>query len=175
MEVSDFSFIYKYFTDEKHESLLFLFIGIAAFILSVVFFFYIKTSPSFFKGAAIPLFLIGIIQIVLGFNVYTKADKQKSDLAYIAGTDPQFVKNSELPRMEKVMKNFVIYRYTEIVMAIIGLGLFFYFRNFASGEYWKGLGMTLAIQAILMLGADYSATQRAKIYFRGLNRFMQHG
>ncbi len=51
--------IEKYFTGEKQESLLFLFIGIAGIIAAIVFFFFLKTS--FYKGAAIPLLLIGLI------------------------------------------------------------------------------------------------------------------
>ena len=43
-EQRDFNFIYKYFIAEKQESLLFLVVGIAAIILAVVYFFFIKTN-----------------------------------------------------------------------------------------------------------------------------------
>src|SRR6185436_10434398 len=105
-----FSFIYKYFTGEKNESLLFLIVGIAAIALGIVFYFFIKTNPAFFKGAAIPLVAIGIIQCVVGYTVHARSDKQASYVSYNIGMEPiAYAKHTELPRMETVMKNFVIY------------------------------------------------------------------
>ena len=173
MELKDFSFIYKYFSGEKQESLLFLIIGISAILLSVIFFFFIKTTPAFFKGAAIPLLAIGIIQGIVGYAVYARTNKQQATIAYNTGTDPQFVKKIEIPRIETVMKKFIIYRYAEIVLALIGLGLFFYFCCNITQQFLKGLGLTLAIQALLMLGADYFAEQRGKVYTEGLQKFIQ--
>ena len=168
-EFRDFSFIHKYFTGEKQESLLFLGIGISAIVLALIFFFFIKTNPSFFRGAAIPLLVIGLLQIVVGYTVYNRSDKQRMDIAYNVGVEPvEFTQQKELPRMKTVMKNFVIYRYVEIVLAIIGIVLFFYFRTDTGQQFWKGLGLTLAIQALLMLGADYFAEQRGKFYQKAL-------
>ena len=172
LEARDFSFIYKYFTDEKQESLLFLLAGLASIILSVVFYFFVKTNPSLYKGAAIPLLAIGLIQLVVGYSVYARSDKQQSDIAYKAGTDPRFIKNTEIPRMEKVMKNFVIYRYVEIVLALLGIGLFIYFRNDAVQQFGKGIGIALAIQALIMLGADGFAEKRGKVYLESLSKFI---
>ena len=62
--------IEKYFTAEKSESLLFLVIGIIAILLAIAFFFFLKTS--FYKGAAVPLLVIGIIQAIVGFTVYSQ-------------------------------------------------------------------------------------------------------
>ena len=166
----DLSFIHKYFVAEKQESLLFIIIGAVAVILSVVFFFFVKTNPSFYKGAAIPLFLIGLLLAVVGFTVYVRSDKQRMDAAYKTGLDAHgFVKNEEGPRMEKVMKNFVIYRYTEIALLVIGAGLFIYFRAALPGLnnkalFWKGFGLALAVMAIIALTADYFAEKRGKEY-----------
>ena len=174
LELRDFSFVHKYFIGEKQESLLFLGIGISALLLSVIFFFFIKSNPSFFKGAAIPLVAIGIIQIVVGYTVYARSDKQRMEVAYNLGVEPvQYARETELPRMETVMKNFVIYRYTEIVLALAGLFLFFYFRTNPGQQLWKGVGLTLAIQALLMLGADYFAEQRGRIYQEQLQETMK--
>ena len=173
MELRDFSFIHKYFISEKQESLLFLFLGIATILLAIVFFFFIKTNPAFYKGAAIPLVAIGLIQAAVGYTVHARSDKQRIDIAYHAGTDPQFLKRSELPRMETVMKNFVAYRYTEIALALVGIVLFVYFRNNAARLFWQGLGLTLAVQALLMLGADYFAEKRGKTYTSGVESFIQ--
>ena len=173
LEQRDFSFIYKYFIAEKQESLLFLVIGLIAILLALVFWFFIKTNPSFFKGAAVPLLAIGLIQSVVGYTVYTRTDKQKADIAYNIGIEPvSFVKQQELPRMKTVMKNFVIYRWVEIAFIIAGLVLIFLYRSNPDRAFWYGLGLTLAIQGTLMLGADHFAEKRGKIYTKALEEFV---
>ena len=168
----DFSFIYKYFTAEKNESLLFIIIGIIAIILAVIFFFFIKTNIALFKGAIIPLAVLGIIQLVAGYSVYARSDKQSADVAYNIGLEPvAYANNKEIPRMETVMKNFVIYRWVEIAMVITGSVLFFSFKNNIDKQFWKGFGLTLAIMALLALAADYFAEQRGRIYLKGLQQF----
>jgi drug/metabolite transporter (DMT)-like permease len=165
----DLNFIHKYFIAEKQESLLFLIIGIIAIVLSVVFFFFIKTTPSFFKGAAIPLFAIGIIQAVVGYTVYARSDKQRLDVAYKTGLEPvSFIKNEELPRMKTINKNFVIYRWVEIALIVTGIVLIFLFKGNTGKTFWYGLGITLAVQSALMLGADYFAERRAHVYTKGM-------
>ena len=64
--------IEKYFLGEKQESFLFLLIGIAAVIVAIIFFSFLKTP--FYKGAALPLLLIGILLGSVGFTVYKRSD-----------------------------------------------------------------------------------------------------
>ena len=61
--------IEKYFTAEKTESLLFIILGAAAIILAIVFFFLLKSNWQ--KGAAIPLLLIGALQLIAGYTIYS--------------------------------------------------------------------------------------------------------
>jgi peptidoglycan/LPS O-acetylase OafA/YrhL len=168
-EQRDFSFIHKYFIAEKQESLFILIIGIIAILLAISFWFFIKTNPAFFKGAAVVLMALGLVQTIVGFNIYTRTDKQKSDIAYNIGMEPaSYAKHTELPRMEKVMKNFVIYRWVEIAFIIAGLVLIFLFRSNPDKAFWYGLGLALTIQSATMLGADYFAEQRGEIYSKQL-------
>jgi len=170
LEQRDFSFIYKYFIGEKQESLLFLIIGIIAILLALVFWFFIKSNPSFFKGAAIPILAIGLIQMVVGYSVYSRTDKQRNGIAYNIGMEPvSFVKHTELPRMKTVMKNFVVYRWVEIAFILAGLILIFLFRSNPDKTFWYGFGVALAIQAFIMLGADYFAEKRGHVYVKELN------
>lgn len=174
MLMPNLSFIYKYFHGEKQESLLFLIIGIIAIILAIIFWFLIKTNPSFFKGAAIPLLAIGLIQSAVGFTVYSRSDKQMKAVAYNAGMEPvSYVKQQELPRMQTVLKNFVIYRWVEIVFIITGLVIVLLFRKNAERTFWYGFGVALAIQAVIMLGADYFAEKRGKVYTNHLKELIK--
>lgn len=173
-EQRDFNFVYKYFIAEKQESLLFLIVGIAAIMLAIIFLIFIKSNPAFYKGAAIPLLAIGIIQCVVGFTVYSRSDKQMKEVAYNLGMEPlSYTKQQELPRMNTVMKNFVIYRWVEIAFIIAGIVVIFLLRSNPDKTFWYGLGITLAIQGVLMLGADFFAEQRGKAYRQNLQELVK--
>lgn len=162
--------IEKYFNAEKGESFIFMAIGILGIIAAIIFFFVLKTN--FYKGAGLPLILLGLLLGVVGFTVYRSSDKQRVENVYALDLNPGAIKNKEIPRMEVVMKNFVIYRYVEIALAITGIGLFIYFRNNLDKQFWAGLGIGLFIMSILALGADYFAEKRGHIYLNGLREFI---
>jgi hypothetical protein len=163
--------IEKYFNAEKSESLLFLIIGIIAFLLSVIFFFFMKSNVSFFKGAAIPLLLIGLIQGVVGYTVYKRSDEDRKRNVYAYDMNVAHLKNEEIPRMNTVMKNFAIYRWVEITFIAAGLILLFMFRTNPDNSFWYWLGLTLAIQATIMLSLDFFAEKRGHNYLKGLREF----
>jgi hypothetical protein len=158
--------IARYFTAEKQESLLFFGIGIIALGLSVYFWLALKTP--FYKGAAVSLLLVSLIQIIVGGSVYLRSPKDIERVTAQYEQRPEALKTEELPRMVSVMKKFEVYRYTEIALALAGIFLFFICTGF-----WKGLGLTLAIQALLMLGADFFAEQRGRSYTRALTQYVQ--
>jgi len=161
--------IEKYFNAEKAESLLFLGIGIAGIIVALVLLFVLKTN--FYKGAAIPLALVGLMLSVVGYTVYVRSDKDRIRNVYAYDMNPSELKEKEIPRMEAVMKNFAMYRYTEITLALLGLILFFYFRQNDEMQFWAGLGIGLLVMAVLALGADYFAEKRGHVYMSGLKEF----
>jgi hypothetical protein len=165
--------IEKYFIAEKQESLLFLGIGVAGIIAALVFFFFLKTP--FYKGAAIPLVLIGLLLGVVGYTVYRRSDEDRIRNVYAYDMNPQELKEKELPRMKAVMKSFVVYRYTEIALAILGIVLFVYFKTHLARYFWKGFGLTLAIMAVLALLADYFAEKRGHVYLKGVENFVNKG
>ncbi|HRI19776.1 MAG TPA: hypothetical protein PLA68_02425 [Panacibacter sp.] len=154
--------IEKYFIAEKQESLLFIAIGIAAIIIAALGLFLWKTQA--WKGAAIPLTAIALLQIIVGYTVYARSDKQRTDNVYAYDMNPSRLVKEELPRMEAVNKNFVVYRYIEIAFIITGIILMVLFKSNMDKQFWLGFGIALTIQAALMLGADHFAEQRAKIY-----------
>lgn len=162
--------IEKYFNAEKQESLLFLGVGIAGIIVAIVFFFFLKTP--FYKGAAIPSLLVGLLLGVVGFTVYNRSDEDRKRNVYAYDMNPLELKEKELPRMQVVMKNFVMYRYTEIALALVGIALFIYFRNNDARYFWKGFGLALAIMSLLALFADYFAKKRGHIYIKGVESFV---
>src|SRR5450432_4695096 len=95
--------IEKYFLAEKQMSILFIIIGSVAVVLAIIFFFLLKTS--FYKGAAVPLLLIGLIQLIAGATVFKKSDNDRIRNVYAYDMNPGQLKNEELPRMKTVVKN----------------------------------------------------------------------
>jgi hypothetical protein len=151
--------ISKYFNAEKSESLLFVAVGIVALLLSA--FFLMKMKQPFYTGMAYPLIVIALIQLVVGSSVYFRSPKDIARVNQMMQTESAKIQTEEIPRMETVMKNFVLYRWIEIALIVIGIVLFLYFQPMT---FWKGVGLGLAIQSSFMLFLDYFAESRGKVY-----------
>lgn len=163
--------IEKYFLAEKQLGILFIVIGSVAIILAVIFFLLLKTS--FYKGAALPLLVIGLIQLGASITIYRKSDADRIRNVYAYDMNPAQLKNEELPRMYKVVKNFALIKWVETVLIITGLVLIYFNRNNPEKAFWYGLGITLTMQVIIMLFADYAAERRAKQYIKGMESFIR--
>ena len=161
--------IEKYFIAEKSASGLFMSIGIAGIILAVIFFFFLKIE--FYKGLAIPLALVGILACIVGYTVYKRSDDDRKMNVYAYDMNPSQLKDKEIPRMNTVMKNFVIYRWVEIFLMAAGIGLYIYFIRDIKNDFWRGLGFGLVVMGILGLTADYFAEKRGHVYLNGLISF----
>lgn len=153
--------IIHYFAEEKITGIFITILGVLSLLLACIFLFVIKYS--FFKGMAIPLLTIGMMQLVAGGFIYLRTPKDIIRVENMVRLDPQKIITQELPRMQKVMDNFIIYRLIE--MCLIALGLFLFIRYYNSTQsFWKGFGLALVIQATILLTADWVAQQRGKEY-----------
>lgn len=160
--------IIKYFNTEKAESLLFMGFGFVAILLSVYFFFFIKES--FWKGLAVPLVFFSIIQIFIGATIFTRSPIDNLRVETILKNEPHKIHTEEIPRMEKVMKNFVYYRYFEISMIFFGIILMYALSNYG---FWKGFGLGLFIQCALLLSLDFFAEKRGHFYIEHLKELIE--
>jgi uncharacterized membrane protein HdeD (DUF308 family) len=161
--------IEKYFMAEKQVGLIFFIIGIIAIVLAVVFFLVLRTN--FYKGAAVPLLLVGLIELVIGFAIWKRSDADRVRNVYAYDMNPQELKEREWPRMQKVTNSFTIYKWVEIALIITGIVLIVVYRTKPHKAFWFGLGIALTIQALLLMGADYLAEKRAKEYTLKLDVF----
>ncbi len=161
--------IEKYFIAEKAESLVFVLIGLFGVVGAATCYFVVK-SP-FYKGAAIPLLVIGLLLAIVGFIVFKRSDADRIRNVYAYDMNPSELKDKELPRMQTVMKNFVLYRYVEMGLILAGILLFVYFKNNPLQVFWKGMGLGLAAMAMIALVADFFAEERGHIYLKGLKEF----
>ena len=155
--------VIKYFTGEKSESYLFLFLGIAGLAISVYFIF--VNASSFWKGFSIPFILVSVLEIIVGVTLIFRSPKDIIREEQFIKNEQSKIKTDELLRMEKVMRNFVIFRYTEIGLILVGIIIYFAFAKY---DFWKGLGLALCIQASVVLTLDYFAERRGFIYLEYL-------
>jgi hypothetical protein len=161
--------IEKYFLAEKQESFMFLVLGIAAILAAISFYFLLKSS--FFKGAVIPLLVVGLIELIVGYTVYKRSDDDRIRNVYAYDMNPGELKEKEIPRMKKVNRNFVIYRWVELVLLVTGLILSMVYGQNPGRSFWYGFGIALSLQAGIMLAGDYFSEKRALQYTRGLQSY----
>ncbi len=155
----DLSPIENYFTAERAEALLFVLIGVLAIMLSL--YFLIKIKKPFFAGIACSLMAIALIQIVVGASVYFRSPKDIQRVSRYIQSEPAHIAQREIPRMQLVMANFSVYKIIEIGLLVLGLLMFVFLRQHA---LWRGVGMGLMLQAGFMLGLDFLAENRGRVY-----------
>lgn len=163
--------IEQYFSAEKQAGLIFLSFGIVAVIAAIVLLFVLKTP--FYKGAAIPMIIVGLIAGGIGFTIYKRSDEDRKRNVYAFDLNPDELKQKEYPRMQKVMKSFRVIIIAEVMFLIVAIFLFFYFRTNTSQQLWSGVGAGLLIMAIVALILDISAQRRAAVYTKGLEQFLK--
>ncbi|MFN7325612.1 MAG: hypothetical protein ACK5SQ_03430 [Chitinophagales bacterium] len=151
--------IVKYFTGEKAESYLFLFMGIVALTLAVGFLLGLKTA--FWKGVAIPFLIVATLELVVGYTIVRRSPKDIVRVENYYKSDPAKITDQEIPRMEKVMSNFVLFRYLEITLIVLGIFLMY---STQKDTFLRGIGLGLFIQASIVLSLDFFAERRGKVY-----------
>jgi hypothetical protein len=161
--------IVKYFTGERLESFLFLGLGILGFAIAIFFYFILKTS--FLKGVAIPFLLVSFLEIVVGLTLIYRSPKDIIRVETYLSEKTEMIQKEEIPRMEKVMRNFVIFRYTEITLIIIGVILMYGARQ---NSLWNGIGVGLFIQSSTVLLLDFFAERRGEVYLAYLRNIVEN-
>lgn len=162
--------IEKYFLSEKQAALMVLIIGAIAILLGLIFLFALRTS--LFKGAAVPLLVLGLLECIVGYAIHKRSDADRVRLVYAYDMNPQQLKSEELPRMQEVNRKFVIYQAVEIGLVVIGIALLILYRGQTERSFWVGLGLSLIIQGVLLFGMETISTQRAKEYTRKLSAYL---
>ncbi len=140
--------------------------AVGASAIAAAAYFLLKQKTSFHYGLSTGIVAIGLIQIIVGYSVYSRTEMQVLELKNLYENDRPGYVDLEKPRMEGVMNNFTIYRQVEIALLIASLAVIFI--PFFS-PYMKGLAAGLFLQSLLMLGLDYFAEKRGKEYTQVVN------
>ncbi len=160
--------IIKYFNGEKSESYVFIIIGLFAFALALYFIFVLKSS--FWKGVAIPFLIVALLEFIVGYTIVNRSSKDIVRVETFIKNQTQNIKTDEIPRMDKVLSNFVIYRYVEIALIVLGIVLMYSSMN---DTFWRGIGLGLFIQASIVLSLDFFAERRGHIYMEYLKEIVE--
>ena len=160
--------IIKYFNGEKSESYVFIIIGLFAFALALYFIFVLKSS--FWKGVAIPFLIVALLEFIVGYTIVNRSSKDILRVETFIKNQTQNIKTDEIPRMDKVLSNFVIYRYVEIALIVLGIVLMYSSMN---DTFWRGIGLGLFIQASIVLSLDFFAERRGHIYMEYLKEIVE--
>lgn len=157
--------ITTYLTEERIESTFFMIVGLITIALAFIFLGIIKYS--FFKGMAIPLLVLGIIELSAGAISYNQLQKYSNNIPLLKKNNTEEVQAEELKRMQIVLKNYAIYRWIELFLICIGLLLFIRF-NKSPQTFWKGFGLGLLIQASILFALHLLTEQTGKMYIEQL-------
>jgi hypothetical protein len=160
--------IVKYFNREKSESYIFILIGVIAFAMALYFYFTLKTS--FWKGVAIPFIIVALLEFIVGYTIVTRSSKDIIRVQTYIKNEPQKIQIDEILRMEKALSNFVIYRYVEIALIILGIVLMY---SSMHDTFWRGIGLGLFIQASIVLSLDFFAERRGLNYIVYLQELVE--
>ena len=160
--------IVQYFNGEKAESYIFILIGVIALAMALYFIFVLKTS--FWKGIALPFIIVACLECIVGYTIVLRSPKDIERVENYVNSEPLLIKSLEIPRMERVMSNFVMYRYAEIALMILGVFLMYSTMN---DTFWRGLGLGLFIQASIVLTLDFFAERRGHMYMEYINEFAE--
>lgn len=151
--------IYAYFQAEKTAGQAALAIGIVAGSLGGGVL--LSAGAPFYTGLAIPLVLIGMVQVMVGATLARRSDRQAEDLEKLRTDSPSEFRAAEAPRMAKVLRNFVMIKRIELALNAAGLLLILLNNDL---NFSKGLGAGLFAQSAVMLVFDVLAERRGKAY-----------
>ncbi len=159
--------VFDYFKAEKKHSVYCIVLGLISVMLTIIF---LAQSEPFYNGVAYSLVAVGVIQLVIGVNIYLRSDLDSVGVDHFMHKDFNFIKDQEIPRMELQIKNLIVYSYVEIGCIALGLLLWLYCNPLTLS---KGVGIGLVIQSSVMLVIDFLAEQRGKIYLNFLKSLLK--
>lgn len=150
--------IARYFAAERSGAWVFIAIGIISIVMPLLWIY--RDGGMLAKGFAIPVVLIGVVQVIVGGTVALRTPSQVAEINARIKSDLPALKLDESQRMTKVMRAFQTFKIIEVVSIVAGL-----LGCLAIAQpFWLGLAMGLLVQGSLMLPADIVAERRGAEY-----------
>jgi hypothetical protein len=154
--------IEKYFAGEKLQCTIGIILSIICISLSVYF---LVLQKPLLKGISFVFIPLSVLLLIICSGVVVRTPSDTERVKEFLKTKPQRLQTDELPRMEKVMKNFTLIKRIEICLFLAGLLIaIFFWKN----DLVKGIAIGLIIQGVMLYLFDHSAEARGKVYFEFL-------
>jgi len=154
--------IISYFHGEKLQCGIGAILSVFFITVSIILLFQQK---AFCKGLAFTIIPFSMLLLFICIGVIVRTSKDIERMTTFYKEKPMSIQSEEIPRMEKVIKNFTIIKNVELVILIIGFAMtFLYWSN----ELIRGVAVGLLIMGISLYTFDYIAESRGKAYIQFL-------
>ncbi|MBT9560556.1 MAG: hypothetical protein IV100_31315 [Myxococcales bacterium] len=150
-----------YFSAEKQAMLPIIGIGLLATVAAG----WLLFSAGALRGMAVPLGLVGVLELGIGIAVYARTDGQVAALVDERARDSEAMVKVESTRMATVMNTFTVIKAVEVALIALGAGLAW---SLSRSDFWFAFGVGLVMQATVMLVFDLFAERRAGPYVAAL-------
>ncbi len=160
--------MHAYFHGEKWEGPFFFGTGLAAGAVGAVL---VTRDDDLARGAAYPVFAVGLLQLIVGSALFLKTDAQVAALDQQLATDPAGFKKSETARMAGVNTRFIGVLLFEAAMIAGGATTAIVAAQDGCCRTLQGVGLGLAGQGAVSLSLELFATVRGRDYATSLSRF----
>ncbi len=154
--------IVNYFNGERIQCLIGLILSMALISVAVYFLFLQNT---FFKGIAFSVLPLSVLLTAICLGVIVRVPSDINRVTTYYQSAPENIQTEEVPRMEKVMRNFSIIKKVELGIFIGGILLALFFWN---KDLIKGLAFGLIAQGLMLYLFDHIAEFRGKAYMEFL-------
>lgn len=160
--------ITEYFSDEKLQC--YVGIAISGDSIAVALYLLLQVKTEMSNGVAWPFLILSALLLTICIGVVWRTPHDIERVSRYAKQEPEKIKSEEIPRMEKVLRNFKIIKTVEIGLLLVGLCLVL-FGALKDARLLTGIGIGLAIQSAVLFGFDYFAHKRGRGYFEFLQNF----
>jgi hypothetical protein len=159
--------MHRYFDGEKREAWGFGAAGVLTVGGGTAMFF---AEDGFYRGAAYPLVIVGVIELAAGIVLLARTDAQVAALDARLDTGKRAFLDLEQPRMDKVRSEFRLLAGVELALMVAGVGLAAY-GGAQKDHLLTGIGAGTALQSAAMLTFDIHASARADAYSAAIAGF----
>lgn len=153
----------QYFNGEIVASWIFIALGIAGCIVTI--YFLLKVKKPVYNGIAYTVAVISLIQLTVGFTLNSRLPEYREKIEMRMAGEQGNISLEEVPRLELLLGQLSFYRWTSIALLTVGLLIFF---NFDSSTSWKGVGIGLSIESLIMLAMNFWAEDRNTAFMEHL-------
>jgi hypothetical protein len=136
-----------------------------SFLFIVISVFFAFQQKPFLKGISYAVIPFSILLLIICLGIISRTPKDIKRVSALQMEKPHRVPLVELPRMEKVMKNFNIIKKVELAVFIIGLLLLVLFWP---NEIVRGVAIGLLVMGASLYTFDYFAESRGETYMQFL-------